>query len=67
MNCVTCGGSMLPDRLENDLRCLMCGRPRRRRSNTMPEKQRPVFRRNWEVDPSELLTEHGPYALEMPS
>lgn len=67
MRCTTCGGSMLPDRLDNDFRCIMCGRPRKRRPTTRLEKQRPVFRRNWQVDPSELVTEHGRYAEEVPS
>ena len=65
MRCKTCGGSMLPDRLDNDWRCLMCARPRKRRAPLL-EKQRPVFRRNWDVDPSELVTEHGPYGETAP-
>jgi hypothetical protein len=59
MRCITCGGSMMFDRLDSEWRCLLSGRARARRRVRMPEPQRPGFRRKWSVDPQELLADCG--------
>jgi len=56
LQCKRCAGRMMYDRLDSEWRCLLCGRPRRRRL-TVPRPQepaRPAFRRKWDVAPEEL-------------
>ncbi len=51
------------DRLDAEWRCLLCGRPRRRRAAVAlpqdPASSRPAFRRKWEVAPEELRFDCG--------
>ena len=61
MNCSRCGGKLMFDGLEVELRCLQCGRPvrRRLRPDAALKPRVGAFRRKWDVAPEELIADCG--------